>query len=152
MIKWVTHTHLGPIWYNSEPSDFPYSPNQFLALNFFCRFLQPDCSRTESLFSVFFIFTSFLVKDSSSIFNREDVIGLWNKSWYLCCITSVIVVPPLLSFFKGVIILSIRPEVPSSKYLPSLIPEINIIPFTLQGFYSELKKSFIPPFKLHVKY
>jgi hypothetical protein len=27
--------HLGSIWYHSEPSDVPYSPNQFLALNFF---------------------------------------------------------------------------------------------------------------------
>ena len=90
-------------------------------------------TRTESLFNFslvllyFLNFTSFLVKDSSIIFNREDVIGLWNKSWYLCCTTSLIVVPPLLSFFKGVIILSIKPEVPSSKYLPSLIPAINFV-------------------------
>ena len=28
MIKGVTHAHLGPIWYHSEPSDVPYSPNQ----------------------------------------------------------------------------------------------------------------------------
>ena len=29
MIKGVTHdshAHLGPIWYNSDPSDVPYSP------------------------------------------------------------------------------------------------------------------------------
>ena len=31
----VTHAHLGQIWYHSEPSDVPYSPNQFLALDFF---------------------------------------------------------------------------------------------------------------------
>jgi hypothetical protein len=24
MIKGVTHAHLGPIWYHSEPSDVPY--------------------------------------------------------------------------------------------------------------------------------
>ena len=35
MIKGVTHAHLGPIWYHSEPSDVPYSPNQFLDLDFF---------------------------------------------------------------------------------------------------------------------
>ena len=35
MIKGVTNTHLGPIWYHSEPSDVPYSPNQFLGWNFF---------------------------------------------------------------------------------------------------------------------
>ena len=35
MIKGVTHAHLGPIWYHSEPSDVPYSPNQFLGWNFF---------------------------------------------------------------------------------------------------------------------
>ena len=27
--------HLGPIFYHSEPSDVPYSPNQFLGLDFF---------------------------------------------------------------------------------------------------------------------
>ena len=29
MIKGVTHAHLGPIWYHFEPSDVPYSPNQY---------------------------------------------------------------------------------------------------------------------------
>ena len=31
----VTHAHLGPIWYHSEPSDVPYSLNQFLGWDFF---------------------------------------------------------------------------------------------------------------------
>ena len=35
MIKWVTHAHLEPIWYHSEPSDVPYSQNQFLGWDFF---------------------------------------------------------------------------------------------------------------------
>ena len=26
--------NLGSIWYHSEPSDFPYSPNQFLSWDF----------------------------------------------------------------------------------------------------------------------
>ena len=34
MIKGVTDAHLGPIWYHSDPSDFPYSPNQFLGWEF----------------------------------------------------------------------------------------------------------------------
>ncbi len=38
MIKGVTHAHLGPIWYHSEPSDVPYSPNQFLGWDFFAAF------------------------------------------------------------------------------------------------------------------
>ena len=38
MIKGVTHTHLGSIWYHSEPSDVPYSPNQFLGWDFFATF------------------------------------------------------------------------------------------------------------------
>ena len=33
--KGVTHAHLRPIWYHSEPSDVPYSPNQFLGWDFF---------------------------------------------------------------------------------------------------------------------
>ena len=44
MIKGVTHAHLGPVWYHSEPSGVPYSPNQFLGLDFFCHFLQQDGS------------------------------------------------------------------------------------------------------------
>ena len=35
MIKGVIQAHLEPIWYHSEPSDVPYSPNQFLGLDFF---------------------------------------------------------------------------------------------------------------------
>ena len=38
MINGVTHAHLGPIWYHIEPSDVPYSPNQFLGWDFFCCF------------------------------------------------------------------------------------------------------------------
>ena len=37
-------SHLGSISYHSEPSDVPYSPNQFLGCDFFCRFLQQDGS------------------------------------------------------------------------------------------------------------
>ena len=40
MIKGATHVCLGPIWYHSEPSDVPYSPNQFLGWDFLCCFLQ----------------------------------------------------------------------------------------------------------------
>ena len=29
------HNHLGSIWYHSEPLEVPYSPNQFLGLDFF---------------------------------------------------------------------------------------------------------------------
>ena len=30
--------NLGSIWYHSKPSDFPYSPNQFLGWDFFAAF------------------------------------------------------------------------------------------------------------------
>ena len=39
MINGVTHAQLRSIWCHSKPSDVPYSPNQFLGLDFFCRFL-----------------------------------------------------------------------------------------------------------------
>ena len=42
--------HLRSIWYHSEPSDVPYSPNQFLGWAFFCRFLQQDSSKNINLF------------------------------------------------------------------------------------------------------
>ena len=35
MIKGVTHAQLLPLWYHSEHSDVPYSPNQFLGWDFF---------------------------------------------------------------------------------------------------------------------
>ena len=35
MIKGVNHAHLGPIWHHSEPSDIPYSLNQFLDRDLF---------------------------------------------------------------------------------------------------------------------
>jgi hypothetical protein len=38
-VKGVTHAHLGPICYHSEPSDVPYSPNQFLGWDFYLVFL-----------------------------------------------------------------------------------------------------------------
>ena len=49
MINRVTHAQLGPIWYNSELSDVPYSPNQFLGLDFFCCFLQQTGSDRKSV-------------------------------------------------------------------------------------------------------
>ena len=49
MIKGVTHAHLGPIWYLSEPSDDPYSPNQFLGWDFFRRFLQQTGSNISTI-------------------------------------------------------------------------------------------------------
>ena len=52
MIKGVTDAHLGPISYQSKPSDVPYSPNQFLDLDFFCRFLQ----QTGSTNLLFFLY------------------------------------------------------------------------------------------------
>ena len=39
MIKGVSHAHLGPIWYHSEPSEVPYFLNQFLGRDFFLPFL-----------------------------------------------------------------------------------------------------------------
>ena len=35
MIKGMAHALLGPIWYLSELSDVPYSPNQFLGWDIF---------------------------------------------------------------------------------------------------------------------
>ena len=34
MMKGATHAHLGPIWYHSEPSEVPHSPNQFLTASY----------------------------------------------------------------------------------------------------------------------
>ena len=44
MIRRVTHAHSVSIWYHS---DVPYSPDQFLAWDFFCRFLQQGSSSEQ---------------------------------------------------------------------------------------------------------
>ena len=49
MFKLVTHEE--PIWYHSEPSIVPYSSNQFLGCNLFCRFLKQDGSSHVVSFS-----------------------------------------------------------------------------------------------------
>ena len=49
MIKGVTHACLGPILYHSKISDVPYSQNQLLGWDFFCRFLQQSGSNTDEL-------------------------------------------------------------------------------------------------------
>ena len=52
-----TLNNLGSIWYHSEPSDIPYSPNYFLGWDFFHRFLQQDSSNYRQLkFKLFVIF------------------------------------------------------------------------------------------------
>ena len=53
MFKGVTHAHLEPIWYLSEPSDVPYLPNQFLGWDFFCRFLQQTDSKAVIMYCAF---------------------------------------------------------------------------------------------------
>ena len=50
MIKGVTHAHLAPILYHSEPSDVPYSPNQFLSWDFFAvSYSKPALNNNPSL-------------------------------------------------------------------------------------------------------
>ena len=40
---------LGSSWYQSEPTDVPYFPNQILVWDFFFRFLQQDDSTTPDV-------------------------------------------------------------------------------------------------------
>ena len=58
MIKGVTHFHLGPIWYHSEPSDVPYCPDQFLGWDFFYCFLQQTGSKCLTLMYLLFLVDS----------------------------------------------------------------------------------------------
>ena len=48
MIKGITHAHLGPFWYHSEPSDVPYSENLLRPISWFGLFLQQNDSNTNS--------------------------------------------------------------------------------------------------------
>ena len=47
MLKGVTHVHVGPIWYHSEPSDVPIAQTSFLVGTFFYRFLQQTSSSVD---------------------------------------------------------------------------------------------------------
>ena len=55
MIKEVTHVDLGPIWYHSEPSEVPYSPNQYLDRDFFATFYSKATVAPLRDYSVFFV-------------------------------------------------------------------------------------------------
>ena len=59
----MLNAHLAPIWYHPEPSDFPYSPNQFLGWDFFCHFLQQDGSNLvhKTFKNLPFFLASFIV-------------------------------------------------------------------------------------------
>ena len=66
--------YLGPIWYHSETSDVPYSPNQFLGWNIFCRFLQQDGFRAGSL-----LFLCNIVKSGWTAFSQYLLYYIINK-------------------------------------------------------------------------
>ena len=96
MIKGITYAHLRPIWYLSEPSDVPSSPNQSLGWDFFCHFLQQTGSSCQPLGIVRPNSTRFLGLNSNLDpifgFNRVGLgpqdkktgwIGSgWPKNWY----------------------------------------------------------------------
>ena len=84
MIKGVTHAHLGTIWNNSEPSDVPYSPNQFLALDFFCRFLQYSTYFAITIYRSMDVF-KFLVKKQKFIHPIMIRIASAHGTTYLQC-------------------------------------------------------------------
>ena len=44
MIEGVTHAHLGPIWYHSEPLNVPYSQNLPRPISWFGLFLKQNDS------------------------------------------------------------------------------------------------------------
>ena len=58
MIKGITHAHLGPIWYHSEPSDFrsPLFPKPVTGHELFCHFLQQPGSTKVLTISFFRLF------------------------------------------------------------------------------------------------
>ena len=48
-VKGFPHAHLEPIWYHSKHSDIPYSPEQFLGWDIFCRFLHANIILNSNL-------------------------------------------------------------------------------------------------------
>ena len=66
--------NLGSIWYHSEPSDDPYSPNQFLGWDFFCHFLQQDSSREA------------LLRFEALLSNRIGLFGIYLNPILAACI------------------------------------------------------------------
>ena len=81
----LTHADLGPIWYYSEPS-----PNRFPDLDFFCHFLQQDCS--SSCCWAKFTFSNFLLLIPDTASNKEMIWNEWREYTLLMIIGKSFVV------------------------------------------------------------
>ena len=97
--------HLGSIWYLSEPSNIPYFPNQFLALDFFCCFLQQDgsrfCSQIDRQYMYYYLppwifeaLTNFIGKLALILKGKDTFIKFelkTSKVWLHICANQVLV-------------------------------------------------------------
>ena len=79
MIKWVIYDYLRSIWYPSEPSDVPYTPNQQLVMNYFGRFLQQEGSKWNSKTKIMYLNNGLY---NSHIFSKEWMIDEFRKKTY----------------------------------------------------------------------
>ena len=90
--------HLISIWYHSELSDVPYSPNQFLGWDFFCSFLQQDGSKADNVYIFWYNFEFHKLfinqKCQETLRNIEiptykSCLIEWKlqQNWYLDCIS-----------------------------------------------------------------
>ena len=75
MIKGVTHVHLGSIWYQSEPLEVPYCPNQFLTANrlYYCCCFELPPGPTIIVASVQASFTGCAENGGRSFFNLPNM-------------------------------------------------------------------------------
>ena len=87
--------HLGSIWYPSEPSDVPYSPNQFLGWDFIWHFLQQDVSSIYMEFCSLLLYLCsfwFLKKPNDTSSNLRSTFICWQNelffhlSWWSKCV------------------------------------------------------------------
>ncbi len=88
----------------------------------------------HNMFTV--VLTSFfLVYMSSTSLSDSLEICLRKRSWKRCLITSKMVVPPLLFFCNGVMMLSMSPELPSSMS-PSSVRDTTLVRWDCLGRWS----------------
>ena len=65
--------YLGSIWYNLEPLEVPYSPNQFLVGSLFCRFLQQTGSSNFTAWVWFLAYFEACCLNLHRKFERKEV-------------------------------------------------------------------------------
>ena len=116
MIKGITHDNLGPIWYHSEPINFPYSPNQFLGWDIFATpysktaLAHESFSNKNQLISMFGSKVSLIISDQFKLKFYKPSPAELTESFPINsqAKTKLTICTPIYSYCKGIIWLQVN--------------------------------------------